>query len=63
MQKGRNGDGHRIVPPLEVIQELNRRFPMSEQNGLYFTMAHGILDTRTLKFRHAEAGHPQIFHL
>jgi sigma-B regulation protein RsbU (phosphoserine phosphatase) len=60
VQKGANGDDHRIVPPLEVVQELNRRFPMEEQNGLYFTMTYGILDTQTMEFRHAEAGHPQI---
>jgi sigma-B regulation protein RsbU (phosphoserine phosphatase) len=63
VRKEHNGEGHRIVPPLEVIQELNRRFPMEEQNGLYFTMTYGILDTQTLEFRHAEAGHPQIVHL
>ena len=63
VQKVHNGDGHRIVPPLEVIQELNRRFPMAEQNGMYFTLVYGILNTRTLEFRHAEAGHPQIVHV
>ncbi len=36
---------------------------MADQNGLYFTMAYGILDTRTLEFRHSEAGHPQIVHV
>lgn len=57
-----NGSGTRIIPPLEVVQELNRRFPMHEQNGLYFTIVYGVLDVETLEFRYALAGHPQIVH-
>ena len=53
----------RIVPPIEVVEELNRRFPMTEQNGMYFTMVYGILDLETLEFRHVLAGHPQIVHV
>jgi serine phosphatase RsbU (regulator of sigma subunit)/AmiR/NasT family two-component response regulator len=63
LQKIEGSDQPRIVPPLEVAQELNRRFPMMEQNGLYFTMAYGILDIETLEFRHVLAGHPQIVHV
>lgn len=56
-------DGERhIVPPLDVVYELNRRFPMHEQNGLYFTIVYGVLDVETLEFRYALAGHPQIVH-
>ncbi|NIM63495.1 MAG: SpoIIE family protein phosphatase, partial [Acidobacteria bacterium] len=55
-----NGSGPRVVPPLEVIHELNRRFPMTDQNGLYFTIVYGVLDTETLDFRYSVAGHPQI---
>ena len=56
-------DEPRVVPPLEVARELNRRFPMTEQNGLYFTMAYGVLNLETLEFRHVLAGHPQIVHV
>ena len=52
--------GHRIVPPAEVASELNRRFPMEEQNGLYFTMLYGVLDVDSLEFRFASAGHDPI---
>ncbi|MHC4787039.1 MAG: PP2C family protein-serine/threonine phosphatase, partial [Planctomycetota bacterium] len=56
-------DKPRVVPPLEVAQELNRRFQMGEQNGLYFTMAYGILNIETLEFRHVSAGHPPLVHV
>jgi sigma-B regulation protein RsbU (phosphoserine phosphatase) len=52
----------RIVPPLEVALELNRRLPMEEQDGLWFTMVYGILDLDTLEFRHVRAGHPEVVH-
>jgi sigma-B regulation protein RsbU (phosphoserine phosphatase) len=41
----------RIVPPAEVAFELNRRFPMEDQGGLYFTMVYGVLDLETMAFR------------
>lgn len=53
----------RVVPPSEVAAELNRRFPMEEQNGLYFTMAYGLLDLETLEFSFVSAGHDPIVHL
>ena len=31
---------------------------MESQNGLYFTMAYGILNTKTLELQWARAGHP-----
>jgi sigma-B regulation protein RsbU (phosphoserine phosphatase) len=52
----------RIVPPIEVAKELNRRFPMSDQNGLYFTIVYGVLNVETLEFRYVLAGHPQVVH-
>ena len=57
-------DGSRkIVPPAEVAAELNRRFPMKENGGLYFTMLYGVLNVETLSFRYAQAGHPQVVHI
>lgn len=56
-------DTLRIVPPAEVAAELNRRFLMEDQNGLYFTMAYGILDTQSLEFRYVQAGHDPLIHL
>ena len=53
----------RITSPLEVALQLNRRLPMEEQDGLWFTMVYGVLDLETLEFRHVRAGHPEVVHL
>ena len=52
-----------IIPPAEVAAELNRLFPMEEQNGLYFTMAYGVLDFSTFEFRFVSAGHDPVVHV
>lgn len=49
-----------ITPPGAVLEELNRRFQMSDQGDLYFTMAYGVLDLATGDFEHVSAGHPPI---
>lgn len=46
----------RIVPPVDVVSELNRRF--QPQGDGYFTMIYGVLDTRTREVRFCQAGHP-----
>lgn len=52
-----------ITPPEAVLSELNRRFQMSDQGDLYFTMAYGVLDLATGLFRYVSAGHPPIVHV
>ena len=63
VQRGDGTGGPRIVPPAEVAAELNRRFPMEDQNGLYFTMVYGVLDLETLEFRFVYAGHDPVVHV
>jgi sigma-B regulation protein RsbU (phosphoserine phosphatase) len=46
----------RVVPPVEVISELNRRF--QPQGDGYFTMIYAVLDTETREIRFCQAGHP-----
>jgi sigma-B regulation protein RsbU (phosphoserine phosphatase) len=46
----------RIVPPVEVVSELNRRF--QPQGDGYFTMIYAVLDTETREIRFCQAGHP-----
>ncbi|QDU80764.1 Phosphoserine phosphatase RsbU [Polystyrenella longa] len=48
---------NRIAPPSEVLRELNRRFPMEESGGKFFTMAYGILNVRTRELQIGSAGH------
>ena len=59
-----NADGTtRVVPPSEVAYELNRRFPMEDQNELFFTMLYGVLNVETLEFRFVSAGHDPVVHV
>jgi sigma-B regulation protein RsbU (phosphoserine phosphatase) len=51
-----------VVPPVEVVRELNRRFQMDE-SGMYFTLVYGILNTESLQFQYASAGHPPILQM
>jgi sigma-B regulation protein RsbU (phosphoserine phosphatase) len=53
----------RVVPPAEVAYELNRRFPMEEQNELFFTMLYAVLNVETLEFRFVSAGHDPVVHV
>lgn len=46
----------RMVPPIEVVSELNRRF--QPQGDGYFTMVYGLLDTHSGEVRLCQAGHP-----
>ncbi|MHC4938025.1 MAG: PP2C family protein-serine/threonine phosphatase [Planctomycetota bacterium] len=53
----------KIVAPIDVALELNKRLPEEENGGLWFTMVYGILDLETLEFRHVRAGHPELVHV
>jgi serine phosphatase RsbU (regulator of sigma subunit) len=43
--------------PAQVLASLNDRFPMSDHNGLYFTMWYGVYDTATRVLSFGTAGH------
>jgi sigma-B regulation protein RsbU (phosphoserine phosphatase) len=60
VRRSEDGSGRVIVPPAEVIAELNQRFPMEEQGGLYFTIAYGIFNRDTREFRFASGGHTPL---
>jgi sigma-B regulation protein RsbU (phosphoserine phosphatase) len=55
--------GSRIVPPREVVEELNQRFQMEDSGGSYFTLVYGVLEVETRRFRYVTAGHPPILRL
>lgn len=52
-----------ITPPERVAAYLNRQFPLDERTGQYFTLLYGILDTRSLELRYAQAGQPPPIHI
>lgn len=47
-----------LVPPVEVAEYFNRKFPLDLETGQYFTLIYGILDSETGEFRYVTAGHP-----
>ncbi len=63
VREGNTEASPRIISPEEVAKELNRRFPMEEQNGLSFTMLYGVVDLKTLEFRFVSAGHDPIVYV
>ncbi len=50
--------GWEIPNPAAVAEELNRRFPLMEISGHYFTFLYGILELETRRLRYVRAGHP-----
>jgi sigma-B regulation protein RsbU (phosphoserine phosphatase) len=44
--------------PSQVLDGLNRAFPMEKQDGKYFTIWYGVLNTKTRELRYASGGHP-----
>jgi sigma-B regulation protein RsbU (phosphoserine phosphatase) len=47
----------RIASPLEVVEELSRRFPYDIQTGQYFTMIYAVVDLGEGELTFASAGH------
>lgn len=56
----RLADGSRIeiAAPAEVVEVLNRQFPMDLENGQYFTLVYGVYNWRTGELSYVRAGHP-----
>jgi sigma-B regulation protein RsbU (phosphoserine phosphatase) len=50
-------DVPRIASPLEVMNELSKRFPYDMQTGQYFTMVYAVVDLESRTLTYASAGH------
>jgi PAS domain S-box-containing protein len=48
----------RILPPSEVVRELNRRFFLQDESNPFFTLVYAVVDTLTGITHLARAGHP-----
>ncbi|ACK72032.1 response regulator receiver modulated serine phosphatase [Gloeothece citriformis PCC 7424] len=44
--------------PIQVLNALNKTFPMTERNDKYFTIWYGVYNQRTHHLTYASAGHP-----
>lgn len=50
--------GSQVVPALEVVEGLNRLFPMDARTRLYFTLCYGVVDLDSGEVDLACAAHP-----
>jgi phosphoserine phosphatase RsbU/P len=50
--------GADLRDPAAVLRGLNERFPMEQQNNMYFTMWYGVFDNQSRQLRYSSAGHP-----
>jgi sigma-B regulation protein RsbU (phosphoserine phosphatase) len=53
----------RFSTPVEVLNELARRFPYDIETGQYFTLAYGVLDSANRRLHYASAGHVPLIHV
>jgi sigma-B regulation protein RsbU (phosphoserine phosphatase) len=63
IQTGDGNGGERLVPPAEVADLLNARFPWDPATEQFFTILYGVLHLRTGEFRYVSAGHPAAVYL
>ncbi len=47
-----------ITPPAQVVERLNKQFPLELNTGQFFTILYGILNIPDKTFRFTSAGHP-----
>jgi sigma-B regulation protein RsbU (phosphoserine phosphatase) len=59
-KKNENSEQLRFATPIEVVEELARRFPYDPETGQYFTLVYGIVDLDDREFRYVSAGHPPV---
>jgi sigma-B regulation protein RsbU (phosphoserine phosphatase) len=50
--------GTDFAVPSQVLDGLNRAYPMEKQDGRYFTIWYGVLNPQTRELRYAAGGHP-----
>ena len=55
-----DGKGDHITSPADIADELNKRFPIEDSGGRFFTMVYGVLNVNTRNLRYVSAGHPPI---
>lgn len=51
-----------LTSPATVARELNRHFASTEDTGIYFTLAYGLLDQESGEATLVQAGHPYPLH-
>ena len=63
VRPGKDGGPAVVVPPAEVVTQLNNLFQADNQVGLYFTILYGVLHVPTGMLRFTSGGHPPLLHV
>jgi sigma-B regulation protein RsbU (phosphoserine phosphatase) len=63
LRPGADGGKPVVVPPGEVVTQLNNLFQADNQAGLYFTIVYGVLHVPTGVLRFVSGGHPPLLHV
>jgi sigma-B regulation protein RsbU (phosphoserine phosphatase) len=55
--------GYEVIPPVEVVAELNRQFQSGPDVASYFTMIYGLIDLTDHRLTLVQAGSPHPFRI
>ena len=58
-----NEDDISVISPVEVMERLNKQFPIDPNTGQYFTIIYGMYDVVSKEFCFVSAGHPKPVYL
>lgn len=58
-----NSDDMYVISPVELLERLNKQFPIDPNTGQYFTIVYGMYDVVTKEFCFVSAGHPKPVYL
>ena len=61
-KSGKSGE-HALKRPAEVVEALNRRFPLNPRTFQYFTIICGVLELGSRRFRYVSGGHCHPVHV
>ncbi len=52
-----------VISPVELLERLNKQFPIDPNTGQYFTIVYGMYDVESKEFCFVSAGHPKPVYL
>ncbi len=58
-----NEDDISVISPVEVMERLNKQFPIDPNTSQYFTIIYGMYDVVSKEFCFVSAGHPKPVYL
>ena len=58
-----NSDEMSVISPVELLERLNKQFPIDPNTAQYFTIVYGMYDVGSKEFCFVSAGHPKPVYL